>query len=458
MIAVALALVALLGAPASVSTPKGQIPLRFHHVHLKVADPAAAMSAFAQRVGGTRTIVKGIGVGVKTAGYYVVFDRAGGEDEAARPPATADITERYRKAAASLIVRGAAVTPADLPPALRDVTDVVALGHVAFTSTDFDRAVETFVAAGTKPIHRTDDAAQFVLDGSIVEIARDADRPDAFWCPMHLDVRSPDAGKCPACGMELVPIPPLRLGEYRLDVDVRPRELTLRVADPDGRPVTEFVTVHERPFHLFVISRDLSYFAHVHPEAVEKPAGTFRLPLDAKQPLPPGAYVAIADVLPYRATAQMLHRAFVTPRYRGAVFAPPPVLTPGPAEVAVDGVRIRIDADPAARKEGTIRFTLADAASGAPIADLEPFLGAPAHLLIVKPDLTDAIHAHPEERQTPGPSVSFAPLMPAPGVYKLWVQFQRKGRVTTVPFVVEVRSFAGTGVSQEEESSGDTLL
>ena len=28
--------------------------------------------------------------------------------------------------------------------------------------------------------------------------------------------------------------------------------------------------------------------------------------------------------------------------------------------------------------------------------------------------------------------------MPAPGLYKLWLQFQRRGTVTTVPFVVSV--------------------
>jgi hypothetical protein len=29
--------------------------------------------------------------------------------------------------------------------------------------------------------------------------------------------------------------------------------------------------------------------------------------------------------------------------------------------------------------------------------------------------------------------------MPAPGLYKLWLQFQRKGRVSTAAFVVAVR-------------------
>lgn len=262
---------------------------------------------------------------------------------------------------------------------------------------------------------------------------------DAFWCPMHLDMRSPAAGKCPICGMDLVPIPPVRLGEYRLEVAVTNRELQLQVADPEGKPVTEFVTVHERPFHLFVISRDLEYFAHVHPEQVERTGARFVLRRDRLPRMPPGAYMAIADVLPYGGTMQMLHRAFVTPGHTGPVFAAPPRLVAGPAEAVVDGIRIRIEADLAARKESTVRFTLADAATDAPIVDLDPLLGAPAHLLVVSPDLTGSIHAHPEEAATAGPSVTFEPLVPSPGFYKLWVQFQRKGKVVTAPFVVSVR-------------------
>lgn len=292
-----------------------------------------------------------------------------------------------------------------------------------------------------------------------------AARPDAFWCPMHLDQRSAAAGTCAICGMDLVPIPPVRPGEYRLEVGIvtavtshappgsAPRfsGLQLRVADPDGKPVTRFVTVHEHPLHLFVISRDLSYFRHVHPEELAATTGVydgvFDIDIRDLGDMPPGPYMAIADVLPSGGTTQMLHRAFVTPRYTGPVFVAPPALAPGPSEVVVDGMRVRIEATLEARKTGSIRFTVTDAATGAPIQDLEPFLGAPAHLLIVIPDLTQSIHAHPETvaRQNPGEggpagaTVAFELLMPAPGPYKLWVQVQRRGKVSTAPFVVSVR-------------------
>jgi hypothetical protein len=84
----------------------------------------------------------------------------------------------------------------------------------------------------------------------------------------------------------------------------------------------------------------------------------------------------------------------------------------------------------------TIRID--DAATGAAVTDLEPYLGASAHLLVVPVDLTEAIHGHPTDDGR-GPAIAFHPLLPRPGVYKLWVQFQRAGRVSTAAFVIDVR-------------------
>ncbi len=38
-----------------------------------------------------------------------------------------------------------------------------------------------------------------------------------------------------------------------------------------------------------------------------------------------------------------------------------------------------------------------------------------------------------------GPQVSFAHTFDRPGLYKIWGQFNDRGNVITVPFVVEVR-------------------
>jgi hypothetical protein len=56
-------------------------------------------------------------------------------------------------------------------------------------------------------------------------------------------------------------------------------------------------------------------------------------------------------------------------------------------------------------------------------------------MLLVRNDLSDVVHAHPEPVTTAG-AISFHVLVPAPGDYKLWLQVQRAGRVITMPFVL----------------------
>jgi hypothetical protein len=314
------------------------------------------------------------------------------------------------------------------------------LDHIGFVAGDFPRALRALEDAGAAPLRRSDDAALFKIpDAGRIEIVRNTEGPDLYWCPMHPDVRAPGAGTCPVCGMDLVRIPPPRIGEFRMDVALLPATrgkgaggVRLAIRDPETAAlVTSFATVHEKLLHLFVIGRDLEFFRHLHPE--RRGDGVFEVTED----LPPGAYMLVADFLPQDATAQMLQRAVVTPGYDGPLFVQPPALDDRVREQVADGVRVRLEAGSLAPgREAALRFTFENATTGAPATDLEPFLGAAAHLLIVNRELTEAIHAHPEIDRPP---ITFEPLLPAAGAYKLWLQFQRNGKVTTVPFVLAVK-------------------
>ncbi len=169
-----------------------------------------------------------------------------------------------------------------------------------------------------------------------------------------------NGGACPLCAMALVPIPPPRMGEFKLDVELLGRPgggasgLTLVVRDPEsGKEAPTFVDIHERPLHLFVVSRDLARFEHLHPE----PQGR-RDALPCVMILPAGEYILIADFLPGAATSQFVQRAVVTPGYRGPLFAPLPPLELSPTEQVAGDLRIRIDLPaPAARREILFAFT-----------------------------------------------------------------------------------------------------
>jgi hypothetical protein len=255
----------------------------------------------------------------------------------------------------------------------------------------------------------------------------------AYWCPMHPDQRSTLPGVCPVCGMRMVRMPPARFATYPVDLRATPTlngvRLRLAVRDPVTRLlVRRFVVVHERPLHLFVVGDGLSFFAHEHPSP--QPDGVFMIDLALPRA---GPYMAIAEFLPEGGTAQMFQQAFTT----GAPFdrAPPPAIDVAPR--TVDGLQMTIDASKLhSGGVSALSARIQDAASGADATDLEPYLGASAHLLMVAADLTEAIHGHPEEDRRP--ALAFAPLVPAPGRYKLWLQVQRHGHVTTFPFVVDV--------------------
>jgi hypothetical protein len=401
------------------------------------------MNAAATALNGTRVLLRGLGVGVRVGNEFALFDRL----DASRPPAADahdSIDVAYEIARQWLIARGIDVET-DSASRRQDLAAMFAgeeLDHVAFTSADTSGVIASLLTHGAKPIRQTDDSRLFRTGGAGVEIVRDLDAPDAFWCPMHPDIRSSVRGKCPLCGMDLVAIPPPRLGEYRMDVAVSPgphglgaSKFRITIRDPEtNHPVTGFTTVHERLLHLFIIDRTLEYFRHVHPKLVAD--GTFEL----IENVPPGEFVLIADFLPQTGRAQMLQRAIVTPGYRGSPFPAAPDLTSDTsAEKVGQGVRVKLEAaNLKAGREAVLKFTLTDAVSGAPVSDLEAYLGAPGHVLVVNAALTEANHVHPEEPATRGPVITFQPMMPAAGVYKLWLQFQRHGVVATVPFVLSV--------------------
>ena len=261
-----------------------------------------------------------------------------------------------------------------------------------------------------------------------------------YWCPMHPNERSTVPKACPICKMAMVPIPVHRIGEYRMDVEQVVSRVTrgtsgLRLVfrDPStSAPVTALETVHERPVHVFIVGRSLDFFAHVHPE--ELPGGVF----EVKHAIPSGEYMVVADFLPRGGSPQTLQRAIVTRGASGG--GKVPHLPANILTQTARGVRATLTVDDVvAGKNGHLTFAVADT-SGRPVTDLEPYLGAPAHLFIASADLTETTHAHPEVTAAAGSQLEFDVTFPQPGGYRLWLQVQRQGEVITLPFTLIVTS------------------
>jgi hypothetical protein len=206
-----------------------------------------------------------------------------------------------------------------------------------------------------------------------------------------------------------------------------------------GEIVRDFSEIHERLFHLFVVGDDLEYFAHIHPERMTDGS------LEVTTTLPrSGRYQLYADFVPQGGTPQFVTRTLYT---AGAANDPADRHLdlaiddrPQQAGRSVAELQLPPGLGLAAGELQAFRLHLRDASSSAPVTDLEPYLGAPAHLLAVSADLMDAFHGHPavDYSSAHGPDIVFEAVFPRAGVYRLWVQFQRHGQLETVRFAVPV--------------------
>src|SRR5690242_8220467 len=148
--------------------------------------------------------------------------------------------------------------------------------------------------------------------------------PVEFTCPMDPEVRSKTPGKCPRCGMTLVaniPEPveyPTRFSFIPAQIPAnRKLRLEIRVAHPKtGALVKLFQIIHEKPVHLFIVSEDLEYFSHEHPDLGTD--GVFRL--DTRLPKP-GTYKLLADFMPEGGTPQLISRVITTAGYKRSIAA-----------------------------------------------------------------------------------------------------------------------------------------
>jgi len=291
----------------------------------------------------------------------------------------------------------------------------------------------------------------------------------AWVCPMHSDYTSEMRGTCPRCGMALVHAAPFDVRDYRLDFRTVPpvvkpgqrTSLRFRIMHPGtGEVVKKFESVHERQYHLFVISQDMEYFQHIHPQ--EQADGTWTIDLTLPKA---GYYKVLSDFLPSGGASQFIARPLITAGYDGDLVADSAHLVPDTATTKVDGdITASMTYDPAhfvVGLYGHMTYHLTDTATGKVITDLQTYLGAFGHTLIMSEDMAEYVHSHPLdilakpdddggpptfviapgadlEKLRGGPDVTFEGLMPKPGRYRAWTQFRRHDTLHTFSFTFDV--------------------
>jgi len=257
--------------------------------------------------------------------------------------------------------------------------------------------------------------------------------------------------------MEEADVAPVAPAEAGLTVTVtappaikpgQPTRLTVEVRDADsGDLAGDLVRTHQVWMHMIVTRTDLGTFAHIHPEPTGNP-GVFTV--QATFPTA-GEYLVHTE---FRRNGQMgdvldTHTVTVDGRQPAAVAVP----VKDVRKWAGDGVRISVEGDATvgATSDLTLTFAHVDATGQAtgPVTDLQPYLGAAGHVVVMRADGSTFAHRHAESFDSHNrpvlalPGTGFGPELDLhvrfdrPGAYRLWAQFElADGTVVTAPFVL----------------------
>jgi hypothetical protein len=233
-------------------------------------------------------------------------------------------------------------------------------------------------------------------------------------------------------------LPGLSVAEHGYRLDLRGDRLTagapapfqFRILGPEGAAVTRFEVVHDKQLHLVMVRRDGSNFQHVHPNLA--PDGTWSIPLTLRAA---GSYRVFTDFTPQGGEKTVLGADIqVAGEYRPDSHQSPQ------RTFEVDGYQVRLTGDLTPGKASNVTATVTK--RGAPVADLQPYLGAYGHLVALRAADLGYLHVHPlgepGDGATPaGPEIRFAVEVPTAGTYRLFLDFQHEGTVRTAEFTVD---------------------
>lgn len=224
----------------------------------------------------------------------------------------------------------------------------------------------------------------------------------------------------------------------------QPLTLTLDLNDGStGLPIEDLIPHHDALVHLVVLSADGGDFKHIHPPRV----APGRYPI-ALTPDRPGRYTAYAELQRQDSGTQVIERDFAV---GGTASNPTPPTSDGLGARQVDGMQVNVSASIARLQAGKqATFTFSFSQDGAPVTDLQPWLGMGGHLIARSADRATFAHIHAQGPMAPsgllesgvsyGPDIRFVYTFPSAGRYHVWAQFQHGGRIVTVPLVLDVES------------------
>jgi len=219
--------------------------------------------------------------------------------------------------------------------------------------------------------------------------------------------------------------------------------VTFQILGPNGKPLTDYATLHDKKLHFIVAKRDLSGFQHVHPTLDDEGTWTAQVALD------PGQWRVFADFDPAGKDRQVTLGADLSVAGEAA---PKPLPEPARTDTVGD-YTVTLDGDVMAGADSKLTLTVAK--DGKPVTDLQPYLAAYGHLVALRAGDLAYLHVHPDGepgdgRTKPGPGITFHTAFPSEGSYRLYLDFKHGGVVRTAEFTIEADAASTDDHSESE--------
>lgn len=208
-----------------------------------------------------------------------------------------------------------------------------------------------------------------------------------------------------------------------------PQQLKFVVNGADGKAVTDFAVVHDKPLHLVVVRRDMTGYQHLHPTMAAD--GTWTVQADLATP---GPWRAYADFTAVSAGGTQTAIALGTDLTVAGDYRPQP-LPAAAREVSADGLTAGYEGTPVIGASQPMLFTVKQ---GGATAALEPYLGSFGHLVVLRELDLAYVHVHPEPALVNG-GVKFWLAAPSPGRYRMFFDYSVGGKVRTAQYTLEVK-------------------
>ncbi|MBX0293180.1 hypothetical protein K3G63_22235 [Hymenobacter sp. HSC-4F20] len=264
-----------------------------------------------------------------------------------------------------------------------------------------------------------------------------------YACPMHPEVTSTkEREKCPKCGMALEHNDQVASNGKSYEMKFVPTPLELTAGQPsilaftpretgnESAPVP-LALVHEKKIHLIIVSKDLGQFYHEHPEYTAD--GDYKV----KYTFPKGGeYVLFQDYTPTGSSHQLGRQ---------------PITVKGPAYTPVkfknddmqwekDGYQATLSFDKDLKVGQLLGMKINITQGGRPVTDLDNYLGALGHVVVISEDTENYLHVHPNDQADKGPAIGFNTNFEKPGLYRVFLQFNHGGQIHTGDFTINVKA------------------